>query len=204
MMNPSSLMLMLLIATLCTSGGCTSDGKGSGGGGGRGDGVNMIREDGKTAYMSRREIIIHPKRQGEPWVLAGTWYQNDLAERGSVDPDATVVLLIGFKGSPDPFTPAKESMLFLMGLDGERVDAPMYWQSGPGKIFGVTTSVFLAAFKPETVSRILSADQAYAGIMDTATPDEEGGKLYTKLATFDMVESGAVEALRAFVESGRE
>ena len=224
MMTRTLLASALLVWSMAV-GGCAattgSGGEGGGGGGGLlapgeagrssaasrspGKAVKRFEQDGKVAYMGRQTFTLHDRNlwaKDGNWVLGGSYYQNDLTGRGRMDPDAHVMLMMAFKGSPDIFSPAKDSMKMIFMLDGQPVFVPVAWQQGPDRVFGVTQSVFSAVLDPEVVRQILAADDVHAGLADTSKPDLVEGKVWTYLTGFDMDKQNAVEPLRAFVASG--
>lgn len=158
----SSVCLGLLLAS---SSGCALPG-GSGGAGPRPaasrPGYTVLHEGERTAYQSP-EIVFHKPRPGEQWALAGTLYQNDLTAAGGVDPTRDVAVLMAYRGDEPRFAPAKDSLLFIMALDGERVDCRVVWQEGPTRTFGSTTSLLAVALKPDHFARPWPPRRPWAG-----------------------------------------
>ena len=168
---------------------------------GRPSGYKALREGGKVAYQSK-EFVLHPGDRDERWVLAGTAYQNDLTGLGRPDPAAPVLLLLGHQGDTPDFAGAKDSLRFVVALGdaggaADRLDCPVAWQAGPTKLMGTTTSTFAAVLKPADVARLLAAPKAVGGLYDTSRPD--GDKAWTRLAAFDLDDTGLRDRLRAFV-----
>ena len=162
--------------------------------------VKTFREAGKTAYMTADPVTLHKPESGARWLLAATVYQNDLTAAGRPDPAKPALLIFSFQGRPDVFSPARESLKVLValddGIDGGAIYCPVAWVGGPDDSFSGTTLSFSAVLSPADVRRILNAGKAVGAVVDTSKP--EGGKAWTKLAIFDLRETGVAAALRAF------
>ena len=160
-------------------------------------GPQVFEQDGKTAYMSR-EVTLKEAALRDRWALIATIYQNDLTHLGRPDADAPVLLLFAFAGDTDQdsFSTPREHLHLAMNLDEQPVLLPIQWQGGPDTVLTSTTLRFAAVLSPETVRKMLAADLAVAGIVDTATP--VNGKAWTQLYAFDLKNTGVIDQLRAF------
>ena len=166
-----------------------------------GKGVKAFREGPKTAYMTADALVLHKPEAGQRWLLGATFYQNDLTDHGRPDPAKPVLLMMSFKGRPDIFSPANDSLKLVMALGGgPGVYCPIQWQAGPDDSFDGTTATFAAVLSPAAVRRLLAPidGPAIGAVVDASKP--EGGKAWAKLAVFDLRQTGAIDALRAFLD----
>ena len=199
-LRPIALLIGLLLAGCATGGARSPDPTTPTPAAAPDKRIKTFREAGKTAYMTAEPVTLHKPEAGARWLLAASVYQNDLTAASRPDPAKPALLIFNFQGRPDLFSPVRDSLKFVVavddGIDGGAVYCPVAWVGGPDDSFGGTTLSFSAVLSPADVRRILNAGKAVGAVVDTSKP--EAGKAWSKLAIFDLRETGVTAALRAF------